>query len=393
MSLTQVAITRAAVKAKPYKLVDGFGLHLLVKPNGSKLWRFRYRFAGRENMLSFGAFPETTLAEAREERDAARKLLKINIDPSQHRKTVKLTAEQKASNTFKVIAAEYIQKLKDQRMAPNTISKNEWLLGDLCQPVAYRPITEITAAELLDLLKKVEKSGRRETARRLKTTIGSVFRFAIVNQKAENDPTSALRGALLKPIVTGRAAITDEKDFGKMLVCIDEYDGWPTIRAALQLLALTMVRPAEIRFMERSELDLDKRLWSIPAEKMKMRLPHIVPLSTQAVAILQDIAPLSGEKLVLPSVRSNSRPLSENAMNSALRRMGYTKAEVTSHGFRSSASTILNTRGFNPDHIEAALAHQEADEVRRAYNRATYLNERIVLMQEWADLLDTFRAS
>jgi integrase len=241
-------------------------------------------------------------------------------------------------------------------------------------------------------LKRVEKSGRRETARKLRGIIGSVFRLAVATLRASNDPTIVLRGALVPPVVEHRAAIIDEVKLGELLCSIDEYDGWPTIRAALLLLALTMVRPGDIRGMRRSEISFDKKMWRIPAERMKMRRPHDVPLSKQAITILKDMWELSdfGE-FVLPSIRSATKPLSENALNSALRRMGYTGEEMTSHGFRSTASTILNERGFNPDVIEAALAHQDGNVVRRAYNRATYWSERVKLMQEWADLLDEFK--
>ena len=254
-----------------------------------------------------------------------------------------------------------------------------------------RPIAEVKPAEILVILKRIEKTGRRDTARRLRGTIGSVYRFAIANLKAETDPTYALRGALLQPNVQHRAAITDEKQLGALMRSIDEYDGWPTLRAALLLLPITMTRPGDVRHMRRSEISFPKATWRIPAERMKMRRPHDVPLSRQALAVLREIWDASLGDLVLPSIRSNAKPLSENAMNSALRRMGYTGSEMTAHGFRASASTILNERGFDDDVIEAALAHQDEDEIRRAYNRATYWTQRVKLMQEWADLLDQFR--
>jgi integrase len=222
--------------------------------------------------------------------------------------------------------------------------------------------------------------------------MGSVFRYAIVTLRATADPTTALRGAILRPIVKHRAAITDEKQLGALMSSIDEYDGWPTLRAAMQLLALTMTRPSDVRGMRRSEVHFDKAVWRIPATRMKMRRPHDVPLSRQATAILRDIWPLSERgELVLPSIRASDKPLSEGAMISALRRMGYTKEEMTPHGFRSAASTILNERGFSPDVIEAALAHQDGNEIRRAYNRSVYWQERVKLMQAWADLLDEFK--
>lgn len=390
--LTQLAITAAKPKAKPYKLSDGAGLSLLVETGGGKLWRFRYHFGGKEKMLSFGAYPEVTLAQARAKRDEARQTLAGGIDPAQKRKEDKVAASISAANTFGVVAAEYIDRLEKEGAAPSTVSKNKWLLQDLASPLTKRPIADILPAEILDLCKRVEKSGRRDTARRLRGTIGSVFRYAVVTLRAQSDPTYALRGALLKPEVNHRAAIVDEAKLGALMVNIDQYDGWPTLRAALLLLALTMTRPGDVRHMHKSEIVFPKALWRIPAERMKMRRPHDVPLSKQALAIIREVWDLTaGNGLLLPSIRSAIKPLSENAMNSALRRMGYSKEEATAHGFRSSASTILNERGFNPDIIEAALAHQDEDDVRRAYNRATYLPERAKLMQDWADLLDEFR--
>ena len=290
------------------------------------------------------------------------------------------------------LAAEYLAVLESNGAAPATMVKNHWMLEDLAAPLASRPISQILPAEVLTVLKRIEKSGRRETARKLRGTIGSVFRHAIVTLRATTDPTAPLQRALLRPIVTHRPAITDERALGALMLSIDEYDGWPTVRAALQVLALTMTRPGDVRYMRRSEINFEKNVWRIPAERMKMRRPHDVPLSTQAVAILRDIWSLSDHgELVLPSIRSALKPLSESAMNSALRRMGYAKHEMVAHGFRAAASTILNERGVNPDVIEAALAHQDENVVRRAYNRATYWAERVRLSQTWADLLDQFR--
>lgn len=391
MSLTQFTIQKAPPKDKPYKLSDGGGLHLLIQPNGKRLWRFRYRFAGKENMLALGPFPDISLASARRKRDEARTLVAEGKDPAQQKKEDKLAAAVASRNTFGAIVAEHLENLAAGGAAQTTIEKNRWLLEDLAAPLAKRPISEITPAEILDLLKKVEKSGRRETARRLRGVIGRVFRLAIVTLRATNDPTYALKGALLRPHVQHRAAITDEAKLGGLMRCIDEYDGWPTLRAALLLLALTMTRPGDVRYMRRSEINFLKATWQVPAERMKMRRPHEIPLSRQALAVLREIWDASDGELVLPSIRSSKRPLSENAMNSALRRMGFTSDEMCAHGFRSSASTVLNGRGFNSDVIEAALAHQDEDKVRRAYNRAKYWPERVELLQKWADLLDDFR--
>lgn len=392
MALTQFSIVNAVAKDKPLKLSDRDGLHLLVTPGGSKLWRFRYRFAGRENMLAFGSFPAVLLATARSKRDEARALLAAGKDPAVKRKLDKIAADTASRNTFGAVVSEYLENLEAEGASQSTMKKNRWLLEDLAAPLAGRPIAEIHPAEILTVLKRIEKSGRRDTARRLRGVMSAVFRLAIVTLRATTDPTYVLRRALLRPIVKHRAAITDERKLGCLMCSIDEYDGWPTIRAALQLLALTMTRPGDVRHMRRSEINFAKAIWQIPAERMKMRRPHDVPLSKQALAILRDIWPLSDNgELVLPSIRSPKNPLSENAMNSVLRRLGYTKDEMTAHGFRSAASTILNERGFNPDVIEAALAHQDEDDIRRAYNRATYWPERVKLAKDWADLLDEFR--
>lgn len=392
MFLALFSIEKAKPKGRPYKLSDGNGLHLLVQPNGSRLWRLRYRFGGKQNMIGLGAFPVVSLAAARSKRDEARRQIAEGMDPSRQRQLEKIASATAARNTFGTIAREYLNRLRESGRTETTIDKNRWLLEDLASVLAKRPITEITPAEILLILKRIEKTGRRDTARRLRGVLGAVFRFAIVTLRAKDDPTYALRGALLAPQVTHRAAITDEQQLGALLRSIDDYDGWPTLRAALQLLALTMTRPGDVRHMRRSEVIFAKALWRIPAERMKMRRPHDVPLSRQALNVIREVWDLSNgrDALIFPSIRSAVKPLSENAFNAALRRMGYTKDEVTAHGFRSSASTILNERGFDKDVIEAALAHLDQDGVRRAYNRAAYLPERIRLMQAWADLIDEF---
>jgi integrase len=393
MRLSEFTIRKAKPKEKPDRLTDGGGLHLLVQSSGSKLWQMRYRHGGRENVLSFGQFPLVSLAEARRKRDEAKKLLIGHIDPAEQRRLDKIAAETTARQTFGEVASEYLEQQQAKKAAPATIVKTTWLLNDLASPLSDRPISKIAPAEILVLLRRIEKSGRRETARRLRGTISSVFKLAIATLRAESDPTIPLHGALLTPKVEGRAAITDERELGSLLQAIDNYDGWPTITAALQFLILTCVRPGEVRGAKRDDFDLEKAVWRIPAERMKMRRPHDVPLSRQALAIITDVWPLSeGNDLVFPSIRSQQRPLSENAFNAALRRMGYGKDEVTAHGFRVTASSILNSRGFDPDVIEAVLAHQDQNSIRRAYNRATYWDQRIVLMQAWADLLDEFKA-
>jgi integrase len=390
MALSQFAIIKAKAKDKPYLLLDGEGLHLQISTSGSKLWRLRFRFAGKANMMSLGAFPAVSLKEAREKRGDIKKQIAAGINPSLRKKLDRISAA--SPNTFGAIADEYIANLKANDAAEITVSKNRWLLEDLAAPIRNRPVNEIVPAELLDILKKIEASGRRDTAHRLRSVMGAVFRLAVATLRATNDPTYALRGALLKTKVKHRAAIIDEHELGRFLICLDEYDGWPVLRSAFQFLILTMSRPGDVRGMKRTEVDFDKRLWRIPAERMKMRRPHDVPLSRQALVVLESVWPLNEEHvLVFPSLRSHKKPLSENAFTSVIRNMGYTKDQATAHGFRSTASTILNERGFNADVIEAALAHQDEDEMRRIYNRALYLPERKKLMQDWADLLDDFK--
>ncbi len=392
MPLSHFDLKNAHPAEKPYKLSDGGGLHLLIQPNGSKLWRLKYRFLGKERMLSFGAYPLISLAEARAKRDEAKKLVLDGKDPSVQKKLDHIAAVTASKCTFGIVAAEYISNLEASGAAPQTVKKNRWLLEDLARPLANRPIADITPVELLDLLKRIEKSGRRETARRVRGIIGSVFRLAIVTLRANNDPTIALHGALLAPKTKPRAAIIDERAFGGLLRSIDEFDGWPSIRAALQFSALTFARPGEVRGAKRSEINFEKALWRISPERTKMRRAHDVPLSRQAIAVLEDVWSLSDPgELIFPSLRTHTRSLSENAFNSALRRMGYTQDEMTAHGFRATASTILDENGFNPDVIEAALGHQEPNEIRRAYNRASYWKERVDMLQKWADMLDAFR--
>ena len=392
MKLSFLDIKNARPEDKPYRISDGDGLSVQVQPNGHKLWRFRYRFAGVEKLLALGSFPATSLADARAKRDAARVALEKGIDPNVQKKLDKITAVQKARNTFGAIAEEYIENLRERGAAKTTISKNKWLLQDLASAIANRPIAELTPAELLHLLKLVEKSGRRETARRLRGVLGTVFRYAVVTLRANSDPTFALQGALLPPNTKSRSAITDEKRLGALLRSVDGFEGFPTIRAALQFLALTFARPGEVRGATRDEFNFEKSVWRISAARTKTRRPHDVPLSRQALAIVKDVWPLSEHfTLVFPSIISKKRPLSENTFNSTLRRLGYGQDEMSAHGFRSSASTILNEHGFNPDVIEAALGHQEQNAIRRAYNRAIYWPERVSLMQKWADMLDEFK--
>jgi integrase len=387
MALTDLKIKKAKPTAKAYKLADGGGLFVLVKPNGSKLWRQKYRHRGKERLLSHGQYPDVSLAQARLKCSEARALIADGSDPSVQKRLDQIEAETQARTTFLLVAEEYLQQAYDRELADATMRKKIWHVHTLAEALHHRPVNEITSAEILHLLKKVEHSGRRETAKKLRGTLSGIFRLAIVTLRADNDPTLAVRGALLPVKVTSRAAITDEKVFGQFLRDLEAYTGAGVIKDALLFQILTMTRPGEVRGAKQVEFDLDAATWTIPAERMKMRRDHIVPLSSRALELVRrNWIDVAGVELIFPSLNSNRKWLSENAFNSAIRRMGYAKEEVTAHGFRATASTILNTRGFDADVIEAALAHQDKNAVRRTYNRATYWEQRVVLMQEWSGL-------
>jgi integrase len=389
MPLTDVAVRSAKPGGKPIKLSDGGGLHLLIQRSGSKLWRLAYRFKGKQKTLALGVYPTVTLANAREGRDEAKKLLARDIDPSAQRRLDKIKAS--AGNTFRAVADELLAKLEREGRASVTLTKKRWLLAFALPVIGGRLVNEITAPELLAVLRTIEARGHYETARRLRSTCGMVFRYAIATSRAQRDPATDLRGALITPKVTHRAAVVDPAGIGGLLRAIEAFDGTPTIKAALRLAPLVFVRPGELRFAEWPELDLEAAEWQIPASKMKMRRPHRVPLSRQALAIIRDLKGFSGGgRWLFPSVRSAARPISENTLNAALRRLGYGSDQMSAHGFRTMASVRLNEMGrWNPDAIERQLAHQEQDDVRRAYvHAAEYWPERVKMMQTWADYLD-----
>ncbi|MBM3646074.1 MAG: DUF4102 domain-containing protein [Alphaproteobacteria bacterium] len=393
--LTDTRVKNAKPRARPYKMGDGGWLYLLVKPSRAKLWRMAYRFHGREKLLALGAYPEVSLKEAREKRDDARAKLRKDFDPGEVRKLERLTRANAAATTFKVVAEEYLARNNHggRKRAEATQFKNRWLLEQAYPDLGSRPIASISAAEVLAVLRKVEGRGRLETARRLRAIIGAVFRHAIATVRAEVDPTVALRGALEAPEVTHRPAVTDPAALGGLLRAIDGYTGQPVTAAALRLLTLVFTRPGELRQARWSEFDLEQAIWRIPAKRTKMRREHLVPLPSQALAILRDLKAISGKgDLLFPSIRSAHRPMSDNTLNAALRRLGYGKDEVTAHGFRATASTLLNESGrFSVDAIERALAHQDPDPVRRAYARGSFWKERVEMAQWWADHLDMLR--
>lgn len=387
--LTETKIKAAKPLEKPYKLTDDRGLHLLITPAGSKLWRFRYRHAGRENMLGLGAYPDVGLKAAREKRDEARKHVAAQVDPV----AVKRAERAAQADTFEVIADEWLKK---QRYEPATLEKAKWTFRDLIFPfIGSTPVKALTPSVILNVLRKIEARGKHETAHRTRQRISQVIRYAIATDRAESDPTRDLRGALTAIEVTNRPAITEPAKVGTLLRAIDGYDGEPTTRAALRLAPLVFVRPGELRAAEWREFTLegDEPTWRIPGVRMKMGTEHVVPLSSQAVEILDGLQRLTGHgRLVFPSLRSRERPISENTLNAALRRMDFAQDEMSAHGFRAMASTLLNEQGFPPDVIELQLAHQERNKVRAAYNRAQRLAERRTMMQAWADFLDGLRA-
>jgi integrase len=387
--LSEVRIRSTQPREKPYKVFDGGGMYLLVNPDGSRWWRLKYRFGGRERAISLGVYPTISLKRARERRTEAKSRLADGIDPSQERREEKLSR----AVTFELVATEWLE-LHEKKLAPVTLDKARWMLAAFIFPrLGNRPIAYITAPELLAELRKIEATGAHETATRTKQRVGQIMRYAIATGRAERDITTDLRGALAPVVTRNRSAIIDPAKVGALLRAIDGYVGQPATYAALRLAPLVFVRPGELRAAEWSELDLQTSEWRIPAARMKMGEQHIVPLSTQAIAILGWLHPVTGYgRYVFPSLRSRERPLSNNTLNAALRRLGYGSEEMTAHGFRAMASTLLNEQGFPPDVIELQLAHAERNRVRAAYNRAQRLAERRKLMQAWADYLDQLRA-
>lgn len=391
MPLSDVTIRKAKPSDKMQRLFDGGGLYLEITPAGSKLWRQKYRFGGKEKRLAHGTYPEVTLAEARERRDAARKLLANGVDPSEHRKAERAAGEERAANSFEVVAREWLAK---RDWVPSYLSKVEaWLVNDVFPWIGKRPVAEITAPEFLKAARRVEERGAIESAHRILQNCGQIMRYAIATGRAERNPVSDLKGAISPAPERHHAAMTDPTDIGGLLRAIDVYRGSLVTKCAMQLAALTFVRPGELRHAEWSEFDLDGGEWNIPGAKMKMRQPHLVPLSRQAVAILTELRPLTSRSVyVFPGGRSARRPMSNNAINAALRRMGFDNTAMTAHGFRAMARTVLDeVLGFRADYIEHQLAHAVRDPNGRAYNRTSYLPERRKMMQAWADYLDQIK--
>ena len=391
MSLTDAAVKNASPKEKQFTLYDAEGLFLLVLPNGSKLWRWKYRVDGREKRLSLGVYPKVSLKSAREARDGHQTDLRKGIDPGAAKKVVK--AEAKAQGeTFELVSREWHKKFRPTWTPGHAARILVSLEKDAFPWIGIRPVREITAPEVLAVARRVESRGAIETAHRLVGNIGMVFRFAVSSGLADSDPTRDLRGALSPTNEKHHASVTDPKAVADLLRAIESYSGSLATRCALRMAPLVFVRPGELRHAEWSEINEEAAEWRIPAHKMKMRTQHIVPLSRQTLAVLEELHPLTGSgRYVFPSERTLERPMSENTVTAALRRLGYTKEEMTGHGFRSMASTLLNELGWNRDAIERQLAHAERNNVRAAYNFAEFMPERRKMMQAWADNLDALR--
>lgn len=391
--LTVVQIRALKPRSRPYKVFDSDGLFLLVQPSGALLWRFRYRKFGIERKMSLGSFPAVTLQQARKERDKAMAQLVDDIDPVEEKRQRRLKAEIAAQTTFELVANEFIQKMEMEGKSPATVKKARWFL-ELLKDIGKRPIASITPHELLDALKRIERRGHHETANRLRSFAGRVFRYGFATLRTEQNPADILRGALIVPKVKHHAAVIEPAKVGALLRAIDDYEGRPETVFALKLAPHVFLRPGELRQAKWSEIDFADKVWRIPAERMKMKQPHTVPLSRQSLYLLRELRAVArpGE-FVFPALHTTKRSICENTLNIALRRLGYGSDEVTSHGFRAMASTLLNESGlWHPDAIERALAHGEKDKVRAAYHRGTHWDERVRMAQWWSDYLDQLRA-
>lgn len=394
MNLTDIKIKNAKAKDKNYRLYDGDGMYLEVSTNGGKWWRFKYRYNNKEKRLSLGVYPDVGLKKARERRDECRQLVADGTDPSANRKAVKIAKSEDDANTFEVIAREWLQtKLayKTEGYRHKVIRRLEINIFPL---LGKRTVSTIMPLEILKSIKKVEERGASEMAHRLLQNSGQIFRFAIATGRLASDPTRDLKGAL-KPIPETKhlAAITNPDDVAQLLRAIDGYHGSEVVRCALKLAPLLFVRPGELRQAEWTEIDFEKGEWHVPAERMKQRNPHLVPLCRQALEILKSLYACTGHcKYLFPSPITRLRPMSNNAVLTALRRMGYTKDEMTGHGFRAMARTILDeVLGVRIDIIEHQLAHAVRDPNGRAYNRTSFLPERRAMMQKWGDYLDVLK--
>lgn len=394
MALTDITIRNAKPRDKPYKLADEKGLYLLVQPTGGKLWRLKYRVLGLEKKLGLGRYPDVSLSDVRAKRDAARKVVAIGHDPAADKQREKASAKENAATTFELVAKEYIaNKMQREGKADATLKKARWFLELLTPALGGRPLADITPQDLLAPLKQLENKGNLETAKKCRSFASRVFRYGAATARCASDPAALLLGALISPRATNLAAIIEPRAFGELLRAIDGYTGNFVTLAALQIAPHVFVRPGELRHAEWAEFDLDAAIWRIPAGKMKARRPHAVPLSRQVISYLDALGAVTGRTgYVFASLRTRARPMSENTLNAAFRRMGYTGEELTAHGLRSTASTLLNESGrWNPDAIERALAHGHSDAIRGVYHRGQHWEERVIMAQWWSDHLDVLR--
>jgi integrase len=402
-TLTDVAIKRLVPSTKPVRVFDGLGLYLEVTPKGGKWWRFKYRFEGKEKLLSMGTYPETSLKSAREKRDEARGLLANGVDPSAARRAARSTEHSSSGSSFEIVAREFHETMRDRWSDPHAKRWLERLKKDVFPYVGARALPEVSAPLLLETLRRVESRGVRETVHSILQACGQVFRYGIATGRCERNPASDLRGALKPVLVKNMAAVTDPAGVGHLMLAIDGYAGSPLTKGALLLSALLFQRPGNVRAMQWSAISLSggAPTWNIPAAEMKRNRyekqngrPHLVPLASQAVDILNQLKPRSGHgKYVFPSMLGGDRPMSENTVNTALRRLGYDKDTATAHGFRAMARTVLVERlNVNPEAIEAQLAHGKSGPLGAAYDRAEFMNQRRAMMQQWADYLDVLRA-
>jgi integrase len=387
--LTATAVKQAKPKAKPYKLADGGGLYLHVKTAG-KYWRYKYRFAGKEKLLALGTYPDISLADARKLHQAARENLADGIDPSSHKKTKKSANQSNSANSFEAVALEW-SKTRSKKADSTEKRQRSLLEKDLFPFIGSRPIADIDAPELLKTLRKIENRGAIETAHRANRLAGQIFRYAIVTGRSKHNPSIDLKDALTQPIKSHRKSITDPAEVGPLMAAIKNYQATPVVMAALQLSPLFLCRPGELRHLEWAEVNFAEARIELPASKMKMKEPHIIPLASQAIAILKELQPISGRgKYVFPSARGASRPLSDNGVRTALRTLGYTNDQICPHGFRAMGRTILDeVLNFPVDWIEHQIAHSVKDANGRAYNRTKHLPQRHQMMQTWADYLDS----
>ena len=386
--LTATAVTQAKPKPKPYSLSDGGGMYLLVNAT-AKYWRYDYRFAGKRKTLALGVYPATSLKQAREKHQRARENLANGIDPSAHKKATSAATHAALANSFELLAIEW-SKTRSKKSESTEKRQNALLEKDLLPHLGNRPIADIKAPELLKTLRKIESRGAIETAHRAKRLAGQIFRYAVATGRAERDPSVDLKDALTQPTRTHFNSITEPAEVGPLIAAINNYQATPTVMAALKLSPLLFCRPGELRHLEWSEVNFAETRIELPAPKMKMKEPHIIPLASQAIAILRELQPITGRgKYVFPSARGASRPLSENGVRTALRTLGYTNDQISPHGFRAMARTILDeVLDFPVDWIEHQLAHSVKDANGRAYNRTKHLPQRKKMMQTWADYLD-----